>query len=84
MATIVTSNPDEITEKVISELDRTATLLPAKGAYSRKDTNVLLCTVRKSQFSRLKKIVYDADPNAFVMVTDTSEVFGLGFKDFTE
>ncbi len=72
MATIVTSNPDEITEKVISELDRTATLLPAKGAYSRKDTNVLLCTVRKSQFSRLKKIVYDADPNAFVMVTDTS------------
>lgn len=84
MATIVTSNPDEITEKVISELDRTATLLPAKGAYSRKDTSVLLCTVRKSQFSRLKKIVYDADPNAFVMVTDTSEVFGLGFKDFTE
>ena len=84
MATIVTSNPDGITEKVISELDRTATLLPAKGAYSRKDTNVLLCTVRKSQFSRLKKIVYDADPNAFVMVTDTSEVFGLGFKDFTE
>ena len=84
MATIVTSNPDEITEKVISELDRTATLLPAKGAYSRKDTNVLLCTVRKSQFSRLKKIVYDADPNAFVMVTDTSEVFGLGFKYFTE
>ena len=84
MATIVTSNPDEITEKVISELDRTATLLPAKGAYSRKDTNVLLCTVRKSQFSRLKKIVYDADPNAFVMVTDTSEVFGLGFKDFTD
>lgn len=84
MATIVTSNPDEITEKVISELDRTATLLPAKGAYSRKNTNVLLCTVRKSQFSRLKKIVYDADPNAFVMVTDTSEVFGLGFKDFTE
>ena len=37
-----------------------------------------------SQFSRLKKIVYEADPNAFVMVTDTSEVFGLGFKNFTE
>lgn len=84
MATIITSNPDGITEKVISELDRTATLLPAKGAYSRKDTNVLLCTVRKSQFSLLKKIVYEADPNAFVMVTETSEVFGLGFKDFTE
>lgn len=84
MATIITANPHDITAKVIYELDRTATLIPAKGAYSGKDTNVLLCTVRKSQFSRLKKIVYEADPNAFVMVTDTSEVFGLGFKDFTE
>lgn len=84
MATIITANPDDIASKVIYELDRTATLIPAKGAYSRMDTNVLLCTVRKSQFSRLKKIVYEADPNAFVMVTDTSEVFGLGFKNFTD
>lgn len=84
MATIITSKPDEISAKVISELDRTTTILSAKGAYSGKDTNVLLCTVRKSQFSRLKKIVYEADSDAFVMVTDTSEVFGLGFKNFTE
>lgn len=84
MATIITSNPDDISDKVIGELDRTATLIPARGMYSKQDTNVLLCTVRKSQFSRLKKIVYEADPNAFVMVTDTSEVFGLGFKNFTE
>lgn len=84
MATIITSNPDDISDKVIRDLDRTTTLIPARGAYSKKDTNVLLCTVRKSQFSRLKRIVYEADPNAFVMVTDTSEVFGLGFKNFTE
>lgn len=84
MATIVTGNPDEIASKVIYELDRTATLIPAKGAYSKADISVLLCTVRKSQFSKLKRIVYEADPNAFVMVTDTSEVLGLGFKDFTE
>lgn len=84
MATIITSNPDDISNQVIRELDRTATVIPAKGAYSKKDTNVLLCTVRKSQFSRLKKIVYETDPNAFVMVTDTSEVFGLGFKNFTD
>lgn len=84
MATIVTGNPDNIAAKVIYELDRTATLIPAKGAYSKADISVLLCTVRKSQFSKLKRIVYDADPNAFVMVTETSEVLGLGFKDFTE
>lgn len=84
MATIITSKPDDISARVISELDRTTTIIPGKGAYSGKETNVLLCTVRKSQFSRLKKIVYEADQDAFVMVTDTSEVFGLGFKNFTE
>lgn len=82
MATIVTGKPDSITARVIFELDRTATLIPAKGAYSKKDTSVLLCTVRKSQFNRLKRIVYEEDPNAFVMVTETSEVLGLGFKNF--
>lgn len=84
MATVVTGSPDEIAAKVIYELDRSATLLPAKGAYSKKDVSVLLCTVRKSQFSKLKRIVYEADPNAFVMVTETTEVFGLGFKDFMD
>lgn len=84
MATIVTGRPDEIAGRVIDELDRSATLVPAKGAYSKKDVSVLLCTVRKSQFSKLKRIVYEADPSAFVMVTETTEVFGLGFKDFVD
>lgn len=84
MATIVTGNPDDMAAKIIYELDRSATLLPAKGAYSKQDVSVLLCTVRKSQFSKLKKIVYEADANAFVMVTETTEVFGLGFKDIMD
>ncbi|MEF9953903.1 MAG: YitT family protein [Clostridium sp.] len=84
MATIVTSNPDAIAAKIIDELDRTATVVPAKGAYSKQDVSVLLCTVRKPQFGKLKKIVYEVDANAFLMVTETSEVFGLGFKDFAE
>lgn len=84
MATIVTNNPDDIAAKVIYELDRSATLIPAMGAYSKKGVSVLLCTVRKSQFGKLKQIVYQADENAFVMVTETTEVFGLGFKDFSD
>ena len=41
-----------------------------------------LCTVRKSEFSRLKRIISECDGDAFVMVTESSQVFGLGFKDF--
>lgn len=84
LATLVTSKADEIAQRVIDELDRSATLLPAKGAYSKKDTSVLLCTVRKSQFPTLKRIIYETDPDAFLMATDTSEVLGLGFKDLKE
>ena len=84
MATVVTKNPEAIAERVIVDLDRSATLLKAQGAYSKEDTTLLLCTVRKSQFPRLKRIIYDVDPDAFMMATETSEVLGFGFKELKE
>lgn len=81
MTTVVTREPDKIAQHVIADLERSATLIKATGAYSGKDTNVLLCTVRKSQFPKLKRIVYEADPKAFMMATETSEVLGYGFKE---
>lgn len=79
--TVVTKFPEEIGKRVIDELDRSATISDAKGAYSMGSTQILLCAVRKPQFSQLKSIIYDVDPKAFVMVTETTEVFGEGFKD---
>ena len=84
MATVVTRKPREIARRIIADLDRSATLVQATGAYSGKDTSVLLCTVRKSQFQRLRKIVYEADPGAFLMATEASEVLGDGFKALIE
>ena len=83
-AIIVTKNPQEIDDRVIKEMERTATILPAKGAYSGNPIDVVLCTVRKSEFVRLKRIIGQCDPSAFVMANETSEVLGLGFKGFTE
>lgn len=84
MATVVTKNPEAIAERVIVDLDRSATLLKAQGAYSKEDTTLLMCTVRKSQFPRLKRIIYEVDPDAFMMATETSEVLGFGFKELKE
>ena len=83
-AVIITQYPQEISQRVIQELERTTTVLPARGAYSGSPTNVVLCTVRKSEFVRLKRIIGQCDPNAFVMVNETTEVLGLGFKGFAE
>ena len=81
-ATIITRHPEEISKKIIEIMDRSATILQGKGAFSGQDTSILLCTVRKSEFSILKQIIQETDKNAFVMVTETTEVFGLGFKSF--
>lgn len=81
MVTIVTSSPQEIMRGILEELERSATILDAKGAYSGSDRKVLLCSIRKNQFYKLKQIIYSADPGAFTMVTETTEVFGEGFKE---
>lgn len=81
MVTIVSLHPQSIADRIIRELERSATIVKGRGAYSQSDTGILLCTVRKSQFSRLKHIIRDTDPAAFVMVMETTEVFGEGFKE---
>lgn len=83
-AIIITKQADSISQRVIRELERTATVLTGHGAYSGDPIDVVLCTVRKSEIVHLKTIISDCDENAFVMVNDTSEVLGLGFKGFSD
>lgn len=83
-ATIITSQPEIISARIISELERTATILPGKGAYSGMDISILICAVPRSEFSRLRQIIAECDPTAFVMVTESSEVLGLGFRSLKE
>lgn len=77
---IVTHHPHEISQHIIHELHRSATLIEGKGAYLNDDTTVLLCIVRKQQFYQLKKVVAGVDPKAFVIITDATEIIGTGFK----
>ena len=77
---IVTKYPQKIAERVIKEIDRTVTLLPGKGGYSGEDTTVVLCTVRKTEFNRLKRIIAETDENAFVIVKETSGILDLGLR----
>ncbi|MFV0497557.1 MAG: DUF2179 domain-containing protein [Candidatus Fimivivens sp.] len=48
------------------------------------DTDVVICSIRKSEFNHLKNIIEQVDEKSFVMVTQTNQVFGLGFRDFAE
>ena len=80
--TFISKHPEEIANRIITDLDRTATIFHGQGAYSGNKENILVVAVRKSEFDTLKNLIHECDENAFVMVTETSQVYGLGFKDF--
>ena len=80
MVMVISEKNDEIAAQIMDELERGVTLLKGQGAYTGTDRDVLMCAVRKQQFARVRAIIYEKDPNAFVIVSETSEVFGEGFK----
>lgn len=71
---------DEIAKSITVELCRGATLLKTTGAYSGDDRRVVMCAVRKHEVFRLKKIIIQIDPTAFVIVGDVGQVMGNGFN----
>ncbi|MEG0036443.1 MAG: YitT family protein, partial [Oscillospiraceae bacterium] len=68
---------------IVEKLDRGVTLLSGKGAYSGQEKQILLCVVKRRQIVEIKKIIKNIDKTAFVIVTDTRDVFGQGFGDIT-
>ena len=68
-----------ITQLIINELGRGATVLKGYGAYTGREKSVLYVVVGKQQLLRLKKIVEGVDPDAFVIVNNVYEVLGEGF-----
>ena len=78
---IITSKPEEISKKIMEDLDRGVTLFKGIGMYTKEEKDVLLCVVNRSQFAKTKDIVYDIDKDAFIMVTEMSEVLGEGFEE---
>lgn len=84
MAVIVSGKSQEIAEGIIGSMSRGVTMLKSAGAYTNREGQVALCAVRKSEFYKVKKVVQQIDPQAFIIVCDTSQVIGAGFKSIQE
>lgn len=78
---IISSRSQEIGNRIIEDFDRGVTLFKAKGMYTMEDKDVILCAVNRYQIAKVKEMVHNIDRNAFVLVTDVSEVLGEGFKE---
>ena len=82
MFMIMSSKEKEIADKILNELDRGATYLKARGAYTDKEGEILLCAVNRYEISKMHEIIRSVDKNAFVIVGDAGEIAGEGFKSF--
>ena len=77
--TIITTKEDEIRRRIMEDTKRGITLIDAKGGYTQKEIGMLYCVVGQYQLIRVKTIVKEIDPSAFMIVADVHEVIGNGF-----
>ena len=72
---IITDRPDEIGQKIIQKLHHSATVVPARGMYSGKEVNMLICVVNKGQMAKLADIIRSY-PNTFAIMSSVNAVVG--------
>lgn len=77
---IVTNKEELILEKITKELRRSATVVKAKGGYTKADKTVIYCVISTPQIPRLKQIIEKCDEEAFMSILDAAEVQGKGFE----
>jgi uncharacterized membrane-anchored protein YitT (DUF2179 family) len=76
---IISDSAVQIAESIMRDMERGATLLKGKGGYTGSEKEVLYCVVSRNEIVRLKLLVHQVDPYAFVTVNDVHEVLGEGF-----
>ena len=79
-AVIITEHGDAINAGILAEMDRGVTRMTVTGGYTGKDREALLCVFHRNEITQIKSLVAEADPDAFVIVGNASEVLGEGFN----
>ncbi|HOI85450.1 MAG TPA: YitT family protein [Acholeplasmataceae bacterium] len=77
---IVTSFTEKIQEQIYEKLERGITQVKVIGGYSKKEKDMIICTVDRAQLYIFKRIIKLTDPKAFTFVTRTKEALGEGFS----
>ncbi|TBL73023.1 YitT family protein [Paenibacillus thalictri] len=80
VAFIISNETEAIQKAILYGLDRGLTRLKGAGGYTGEERTVLMVVVRQTEVLKLKEIVKQCDPNAFVILSDTNEVLGEGFQ----
>ncbi|GAA6513074.1 YitT family protein [Merdimmobilis hominis] len=78
--TIITTEPQAICDYIVGELHRGATIYKGEGYYTHEDRTIVLTALYRRQASQLQKYAREVDPKAFILITNSSEIVGKGFR----
>lgn len=81
---IISDKPEEISKHFLEEMDIGVTYLEGIGAYTNKRKRIIMCVMKKRIAPRAEEVVKLVDPEAFMIVTSASEIFGEGYKSYFE
>ena len=76
---VVCDNPEPICDFIVHTLGRSSSVCLAKGAYSGKDKYLILTALNRVQAVKLRNFIKVQDPEAFILISNTSEIIGKGF-----
>ncbi|HZG61516.1 MAG TPA: YitT family protein [Anoxybacillus sp.] len=78
---IITNKGEELKKAIHAKLVRGITTVPAKGAFSNEDKDMLIIVITRYELFDLARIIKEVDPKAFTNIVQTTEVLGLFRKD---
>lgn len=84
VATIITTRPGAVADRVLADLERGVTDWTGRGMYTGMERHVLLVAVSRQETVLLKSIIHEVDPDAFVIIGKAQEVYGEGFRSLKE
>ena len=80
MALIITDDGYGLGKEIDAKVQRGATILQGKGAYTGNDKEIVLCALSRQQLPVLREVISDYDPSALLIVLEYKDVFGTGFQ----
>lgn len=78
---IISDRSEEITQRLLEELNIGVTYVRGRGAYSGKEKNVIMCVVKKHISPKIEEVIKQEDPLAFMIVSSAQEIYGEGYKN---
>lgn len=77
---IITDKPQEISDYITQKMHRGTTIVAAEGGFTREKRYIVMAAMKRYEAVQLRRYLREAFPGSFIMITDSSEIIGRGFR----